>query len=86
MSAAIPDDLQCKELVEVITDYLEGAMPHHERTRLEQHLVSCPPCRVYVQQMRETIRVTGQRPTEDAIAPSTKSVLLSAFRSWKKGA
>lgn len=85
MSAAIPDDLQCKEVVEIITEYLEGAMSPDERTRFEHHLVACAPCRVYVKQMRDTIRVSGQRPLEEGIPPSTKGALLDAFRTWKKG-
>ena len=76
------DGLTCRELVELVTDYLEGALEPDDRLRFDEHLADCPGCTSYVEQMRETIRLTGRLREEDvgieAVAP-----LLQAFRRWK---
>jgi predicted anti-sigma-YlaC factor YlaD len=73
--------LTCKELVELVTEYLEERLPPSERLRFEQHLVGCAGCRNYLDQMRETIRLLG-RLDEDSIAAPTREHLLRAFRDW----
>lgn len=75
------DDLTCAELVELVTDYLENALPLHERRRFEEHLVDCPGCSIYLEQMQITIAVGG-RLREEALDPRAKDVLLAAFRDW----
>jgi predicted anti-sigma-YlaC factor YlaD len=75
-------DLTCKELVELVTDYLEERLPPSERWRFEQHLVDCEGCRNYLDQMRETIDLLG-RLDEDSIPAPTRKHLLRAFRDWK---
>jgi predicted anti-sigma-YlaC factor YlaD len=77
------DDLSCQELVELVTDYLEGALPDGERVRFDEHLAVCEGCRVYVDQMRRTIRTVGAL-REDAIAPEARETLLAAFRNWRR--
>jgi anti-sigma factor RsiW len=72
----------CQELVELVTDYLEGALSPEDRQRFEQHLAICPGCRTYVDQMRLTIRTMGSL-TEASIAPDAKQALLRVFRSWR---
>ena len=62
----VNDDLPCQELVELVTDYLEGRLPPLERLRFEAHLAQCGGCRTYLEQMRQTIRALG-RLTEDSI-------------------
>ncbi|HEX9289399.1 MAG TPA: zf-HC2 domain-containing protein [Anaeromyxobacteraceae bacterium] len=79
-----PDDLSCKELVELVTDYAEDRLPPSVRTRLEMHLSYCAPCRVYLAQMRETVRLAG-RLSEETLPPGSKEQLLRAFRGWKRG-
>jgi predicted anti-sigma-YlaC factor YlaD len=74
--------MNCKELVELITDYLEGTLPPEERERFEEHLAGCSGCRGYMQQMQTTIRLTGKL-TEEAIVGKVRKDLLSVFRSWK---
>ncbi len=74
--------LTCREFVELVTEYLEGALPDDERRRFEEHLAVCPGCDTYLQQMRQTIVLTG-RLTEDSIDSQAERVLLSAFRQWK---
>ena len=76
--------LSCQDLVELVTDYIEDALPAEERRRFEHHLTCCPGCVTYVDQIRETIRVTGQLPREEPLAPALREGLLSQFRSWKR--
>jgi len=76
-------DLSCQELVELITDYLEGALSERERTRFEEHLTQCPGCRIYLDQMQRTIAVVG-RLSEDDLASPARDELLDIFRSWKR--
>ena len=80
MTAA--SELACQELVELVTDYLEGVLPAAERTRFEEHLAGCSGCRAYLEQMRQTIRVL-HRLTEESLAPQAKEELLRVFRDWK---
>ena len=74
--------LACKELVELVTDYLEGTLAPEQRARFEEHLAGCGGCRTYLAQMRETIHLTGTL-SEDDIAPQAEDELLRAFRDWK---
>ena len=78
------DDLSCKELVVLITDYLEDRLSTPVRTRFEMHLGYCVPCRVYLAQMRDTMKLAG-RLTEETLPPGSKQKLLEAFRGWKRG-
>jgi anti-sigma factor RsiW len=75
--------LTCPDLVELITDYLEGALPAADRARFEEHLARCQGCTRYVEQMQLAIRLTG-RLTEDQIAPEARQELLDLFQDWKK--
>ena len=75
------DRLSCQELVELVSDYLEGALPPRERARFEAHLDGCPGCRIYVAQMRQTL--TAVRATAELDAgPARARGLLEAFRDW----
>jgi predicted anti-sigma-YlaC factor YlaD len=76
------EDLSCQELVELVTDYLEGAMPAELRVRFERHVAECSGCRTYLEQMRLTIRATGAL-TVDAVTPEAEQALLEAFRGWR---
>lgn len=76
------EDLSCKELVELITAYLEDALPAEERARFDAHLPTCSGCRNYLQQMRLTISTLGKL-TPEAIPPVARANLLRAFRDWK---
>lgn len=76
--------LTCKELVELVTEYLEGALPHVDRTRFEEHIMTCPPCRSHLDQMRRTLAVVGHVP-EESVSPDAERSLLEAFRGWKRG-
>ena len=75
------EDISCQELVEFVTDYLEGGMPPELRVRFERHVESCPGCRTYLEQMRATIRLTGEL-APDSLTPEAERTLLAAFRGW----
>ena len=79
---ATVDDLTCRELVALVTDYLEGALTLDERRRFERHLGECRVCPRYVEQLRTTIRVLG-RLGEDDVPEPARGALLAAFRAWK---
>ena len=76
--------LSCQELVELVTDYLEGALPRRERRLFEKHISGCDGCGRYLDQMRATIELTGKLEPE-AISAEAKAALLAAFRDWKRG-
>jgi len=76
--------MTCKELVEWITEYLEGAMSRDDRLKFEQHLAACPGCTEYLAQLRETIRLTGRLPRGD-IPSNTRKSLVRAFRELNRG-
>jgi anti-sigma factor RsiW len=79
----IEEDLTCRELVELVTDYLEGAMTPEDRDRFEQHLVLCDGCSSYLEQMRTTIALAGSL-SEEAIPDDAQERLLTTFRDWKR--
>jgi anti-sigma factor RsiW len=74
--------LTCREFVELVTDYLEGALPPEDRKRFEDHLGLCDGCNIYLEQMRQTIRLMG-KVTEESIPLEAQEQLLAAFRQWK---
>jgi predicted anti-sigma-YlaC factor YlaD len=74
-------DLACREVVELVTDYLEGALGERDRERFERHLGGCDGCTAYLDQMRLTLRLAG-RLEPDAIDPVFRGRLVAAFRSW----
>jgi anti-sigma factor RsiW len=74
--------LACQELVELVTDYLEGRLARRDRRRFEAHIGECEGCTAYLAQMRETIRLTG-RLTEEQIPEAAKAKLLEIFREWR---
>ena len=75
-------DLSCRELVELVTDYLERALDRRTRSRFDRHISGCPHCTAYLEQIRETIRLTGML-REDQLEPQARDELLAAFRTWK---
>jgi anti-sigma factor RsiW len=75
-------DLTCAEIVELVTEYIEGGLTPAERERFEEHLGFCDWCVTYVEQMRKTIEATGQLREED-IDSGLQDALVEAFRGWK---
>ena len=80
----MPPETTCRELVELVTDYLEGATPPAVTGRVEAHLLRCPDCPAYVEQMRRTVRALGALP-RDSISPATKRGLVRLFRRHRLG-
>jgi anti-sigma factor RsiW len=80
----VADAISCQELVELVTDYLEGALDPADLRRFEEHIADCGKCTEYLAQLRATIRVTG-RVTPDDICPEAESALLDVFRGWYVG-
>jgi anti-sigma factor RsiW len=76
-------EMACRELVELITDYLEDRLSPQDRARFEAHLADCEHCRDYLDQMRRTIRALGVLP-EESLSPEARDALLAAFREWSQ--
>ena len=76
--------MACVEFVEVVTNYLEGAMTPAEAARLEAHIAQCHGCTAYLEQMRRTAVLVGRLTVED-IPAGGREDLLAAFRTWKTG-
>ncbi|MGH3003842.1 MAG: zf-HC2 domain-containing protein [Gaiellaceae bacterium] len=77
------DFISCQELVELVTDYLEGALDDADLRRFEEHLAVCENCEHYLDQLRATIRIAGT-VTLDDLSADAESTLLAAFRDWKR--
>ena len=76
-------DLTCQEFVELVTDYLEGALDEDTVRRFEEHLALCPGCKTYLSQMKETASRLGEIPVE-SLSAETQATLLSAFRDFRR--
>jgi anti-sigma factor RsiW len=76
------DHLSCQEVVELVTAYLDGALPSEDATLFEQHLNFCDGCVWYVDQIKATVEAVGEA-REDDISPEAKDRLMTAFRNWK---
>ena len=83
MSTAATRGIACQEIVELVTDYLEGAMDAPLRTAFDAHLAGCPHCTHYLEQMRATIRVAGTI-TADDLPSEFRAGLLEAFRGFRR--
>lgn len=76
-----PTPIECQKVVEVVTAYLEDTLPARDRRRLEAHLAACPHCSGYLDQIRETIALTGRLEAED-LSPAALEDLTGVFRAW----
>jgi anti-sigma factor RsiW len=75
-------ELVCQEMVELITDYLEGTLTRSQRKRFEAHLAACEHCTEYLRQMRATIRFTGSLRAED-LTPAMREDFTELYRRWR---
>ncbi len=78
-----PESMNCKSLVELVTEYLEGTLPETERARFETHLAGCDACTNYLEQIRTTIRVAGAL-SEEQIPVAAREALLDVYRRWRE--
>jgi anti-sigma factor RsiW len=76
-------ELTCQDLVELVTDYLDGALDKDVAVRFEQHLAICPGCRTYVDQMAQTASLLGEIPA-DTLSQEMQASLLDAFRDFDR--
>jgi anti-sigma factor RsiW len=77
-----PAPIACQELVELVTAYVEGTLPAREHARLDAHLSACDACGMYVEQMRETLRVMGAIEPEQ-VSDEAYAELSAVFVAWK---
>jgi anti-sigma factor RsiW len=77
-------DLVCRQAVELVTDYLEGALSRPDRRRFEAHLAGCPNCTRYLEQIRGTIMLTGTIQP-DELTPEAQDDLIRLYRRWHEG-
>jgi anti-sigma factor RsiW len=75
-------DLVCREAVELMSDYVEGALSKHDRARLEAHLAGCPHCTRYLEQIRTTITAAGHVEPDD-LPDETVDDLVALYRNWR---
>jgi anti-sigma factor RsiW len=78
-------DVVCQEAVQLFTDYLDDALSTKERSRLESHLATCPPCRRYLDQLRSTVATLGHLEPDD-VPPPVMDELLEVFRRYRSDA
>jgi anti-sigma factor RsiW len=72
----------CQQMVELITDYLEGSLPRAQRRRFDAHIAGCEHCSEYLEQMRATIRLTGRLRAED-LTPAMREEFTGIYRRWR---
>ncbi len=75
-------DIVCRQAVELVTDYLDGALSWRDRRRLESHLRACPNCSAYLEQIRLTIELSGAVAPED-LTPEARTDLTDLYRRWR---
>jgi anti-sigma factor RsiW len=75
-------DIVCQQAVELVTDYLEGALSRRDRRRFEAHLRACPNCSAYLEQIRTTIALSGSIKPED-LTPEARNDLIDLYRRWR---
>ncbi|MFD3994051.1 anti-sigma factor family protein [Streptomyces sp. NPDC058548] len=75
--------MDCVDFVELVTDFLEGALPEDDEQRFVDHLAKCHGCENYLDQFRRTIATTGEL-TPDGVSPDARQQLLTAFRDWQR--
>ena len=74
-------DVVCQQAVELVTDYIEGALSRADRRRFESHLAGCPHCTEYFEQMRVTIQLSG-RVEPDELPPEVRHEIVALYRKW----
>ena len=77
------DELVCQQGVELVSDYLEGALSRRDRRRFERHIRGCPNCTAYLEQMRVTIAETGRLTPED-LSPEARDEFTELFRTRRR--
>lgn len=76
------EEVVCRDFVELVTDYWEGALPEARVALVEEHLVMCDWCKVYLDQMEVTVAAMSQARGTEPVPAETQHVVLAAFRTW----
>jgi anti-sigma factor RsiW len=76
--------MNCRQIVELMTDYLEGALSTSDRQRFEAHMLGCDGCTEYLEQLRTTLGLAA-RVVDESIPADLEAELLHVFRNWKVG-
>ena len=79
----ITSGLTCREVVELVTDYLEASLSPEKQGQLEEHVAHCPGCTAYIMQVQQTIGMLHTL-SDEPVFPETKEELLQVFRKWKE--
>ena len=83
MTETSQPEMACRELVDLVTDYLEGRLSPVDHARFEAHIADCEYCATYLEQMRQTIRTLGQ-VREESLSAEARDALTLAFRDWSR--
>lgn len=78
-----PEEVTCREFVDLVTEYWEGALPEERLELVEEHLVMCDLCGVYLEQMEDTVAATGAASASEPVPEESERELLAAFRQWR---
>jgi anti-sigma factor RsiW len=78
------DEVVCQAFVELVTDYLEGALPEDRRDLVEEHLVICDACKTYLEQIEATVEALPDAVHDEPVPSDTRAALLSAFHDWRR--
>ena len=78
----MPSPLVCRDAVELVSDYIEGALSRRDRKRFEKHLAKCDACTAYLEQIRATIAASGRIGPED-LPPDVVEGLVELFRQYR---
>ena len=84
MTNVSQNQLNCQEVVELVTDYLEQALLPEMKAKFDKHIDECPGCDTYLEQVQQTIMML-RKLTEQQMFPETKQEILEIFRNWKQG-
>jgi anti-sigma factor RsiW len=82
MRLALQRDLGCEQAVELVTDYLDGALSRRQRRRFEAHIRACPNCSAYLEQIQAVIATSGSI-TPDDLTPQARDDLTAFYRQWR---
>jgi anti-sigma factor RsiW len=82
---SVEASITCREVVELLSDYIDGELPASQRVRVEEHLAGCDGCTTILEELRETVRLTGMLTVEH-VSESQSATLLGAFRDWSREA
>jgi anti-sigma factor RsiW len=83
MLSLLRKDIVCRQAVELVTEYLDGALSRRDRRRFEAHLKKCPNCTAYLEQIRVTIQLTGSIEPDD-LTPQARAELEDLYRRWRE--